>query len=225
MRRYQPEELLGPLSPIEKKNAPEVLFAAGRIDLLTRGCRVSIVGTRRPSPEGVKRAARLARILVENGVIIVSGLALGIDTIAHRSAIDHGGKTIAVLATPLDEVTPRENTDLQHEIMRDHLALSQFAAGHLVQRSNFPRRNRTMALVSDATVIVEAGKTSGTRHQGYEALRLGRPLFILKSVFDHPGLEWPEEMLDYGARVLSDPDELLDAIPTGADDAVEALAV
>jgi len=173
----------------------------------------------------MKRAARLARVLVENGVIVVSGLALGIDTVAHRTAIEHAGATIAVLATPLDQVTPREKAGLQDEIMRDHLALSQFPSDHPVQRSNFPRRNRTMALVSDATVIVEAGKSSGTRHQGYEALRLGRPLFILKSVFDQPDLEWPEEMVHYGARVLSQPEELLDAIPTGADDAVEALAL
>jgi len=225
MKRYAPEKLLGPLSPIERKNAPEILFAAGRIELLTHGRRVAVVGTRTPSPDGAKRAARLARFLAENGVTVVSGLALGIDTVAHRTAIEHGGATIAVLATPLDQVTPKENADLQQEIMKDHLALSQFASGYPIKRSNFPRRNRTMALVSDASVIVEASATSGTLHQGYEALRLGRPLFLLKSVFDTAGLDWPAEMLHYGARVLSEPEELLEVIPTGADDAIAALAV
>jgi DNA processing protein len=80
--------------------------------------------------------------------------------------------------------------------------VSQFALGHPTLRSNFPRRNRTMALLCHASVIVEAGESSGTLSQGWEALRLNWPLFILKSVFDNPELTWPEEMRKYGARVL-----------------------
>ena len=89
--------------------------------------------------------------------MIVSGLAEGIDTAAHTAAISRGGRTIAVLGTPLDQVFPRQNAALQDQIMREHLAVSQFPAGHPVQRKNFPLRNR-WALISDATVIIEAGK-------------------------------------------------------------------
>ena len=88
--------------------------------------------------------------------------------------------------------------------MRDHLAISQISAGAPTQRRNFPLRNRTMALISDATVIIEATDESDFLHQGWEALRLGRPLFIAKSILDRPGVTWPAKMMEYGARILSD---------------------
>ena len=109
--------------------------------------------------------------------------------------------------------------------MQEHLVVSQFASGHPVRRTNFPRRNRTMALVSNATVIIEAGETSGTLHQGWEALRLNRPLFILRSVAEDPGLKWPGEMLDYGALVLSEPDEIFEHLPSGTSASIEELAL
>ena len=102
-------------------------------------------------------------------MIVVSGLACGIDTAAHTAAIESGGKTIAVLGTPLDDTYPQENQALQSLIMAQHLAVSQFAPGAGTQPKNFPVRNRTMALLTDATVIVEAGEKSGTVHQGWEA--------------------------------------------------------
>lgn len=199
-----PEELLGPLNDLEQKHAPRTLFVAGDVALLHRGARVAIVGSRKPSTEGIARAKRLARILAERGDIVVSGLAMGIDTAAHEEAIASGGKTIAVLGTPLDEVSPRENASLQALIMREHLAVSQFACGNPIGRGNFPLRNRTMALLSDATVIVEAQEGSGTLHQGWEAIRLGRGLFIAKSTADDSSLSWPKEMLHYGAEILAD---------------------
>jgi len=120
-----------------------------------------------------------------------------------------------VLGTPLDQVYPRQNAALQEEIMRDHLAVSQYPVGYPVQRKNFPLRNRTMALISDATVIIEAGNTSGSLSQGWEALRLGRSLFLAKSVTQDPSLKWPAEMIHYGAEVLSDQtiEELFDSLP------------
>jgi DNA processing protein len=203
-RRYGFEELLGPLNEVEKKNAPRELFAAGDVDLIRRGRRVSVVGSRDASREGLGRASKLARLLVGRGVIVVSGLAEGIDTEAHVAAIDAGGRTVAVLGTPLDQVFPAGNRELQQRIMKEHLAISQFAPGSAGGRKCFPMRNRTMALVSDATVIVEAGEGSGTIHQGWEALRLGHPLFLLDSVVRNQGLSWPAEMLAYGAEVLSE---------------------
>jgi DNA processing protein len=87
--------------------------------------------------------------------------------------------------------------------MREHLCLSQFPAGAPFQRGNFPMRNRTMALISDATVIVEAGDKSGSLHQGWGALRLGRPLFLFEAILEDASLDWPKEMVHYGAQVIS----------------------
>ena len=197
-----PEELLGPLNEVEKKNAPRHLFVAGDRSLLHAGPRVSIVGSRKASPEGLAAASRLSESVVTRGAVVVSGLAEGIDTAAHESALDFRGRTIAVLGTPLDEFFPAKNRALQERIMREHLAVSQFAAGVPSRPGNFPMRNRTMALLSDATVIVEAGEQSGSLHQGWEALRLGRPLFLLESLIRDPVLSWAREMEGYGAQAL-----------------------
>lgn len=217
------EDLYGPLNDVERKNAPPRLWLQGDDELLRQGQRVAVVGSRAPSPAGQQRAAQLARKLVGEGITVVSGLALGIDTIAHRTTIAAGGRTIAVLGTPLGEYQPRQNAGLQEQIGREHLLVSQYQPGHPTLRSNFPRRNRTMALICHASVIVEAGESSGTLSQGWEALRLGRPLFLLKSVVDNPDLAWPREMLQYGAFVLADFGELLEVLPA-ADVPAEALA-
>jgi DNA processing protein len=159
-------------------------------------------------------------MLGERGVIVVSGLAEGIDTAAHETAIASGGRTVAVLGTPLDKAYPAKNRVLQDRIMADHLAVSQFPAGSPSQPRNFPMRNRTMALISDATVIVEAKDGSGTIHQGWEALRLGRPLFLMESLAKDASVSWPKEMLGYGAEVLSreNVDLLLELLPEGNRD-------
>ena len=136
--------------------------------------------------------------------MVVSGLAAGIDAAAHQAAIDCGGRTIAVLGTPLDQVYPKANAALQSAIMRDHLCLSQFPVGAPVGRRNFPRRNLTMALIADATVIIEASDSSGSLKQAREALRLGRGLYMLKSVFEDASLTWPERLFSQGGRILSD---------------------
>jgi DNA processing protein len=156
----------------------------------------------------------IASTLAGENVVIVSGLAEGIDTSAHKATITSGGRTIAVLGTPLDKVYPRKNLELQQEIMQNHLALSQFPRGHPTTPKDFVLRNRTMALISDATIIVEAGETSGSLHQGWEALRLGRSLFIWKSIMKNPELTWPDKMLQYGAIELSDPRDVLEALPS-----------
>ncbi len=214
-RTSTPQDLLGPLNEVERKHAPEALFTAGDTHLLEEGARVSIVGYRNASPEGIRGAPNLASLLAKRSVAVVSGLAEGIDTVAHTTAIIEGGRTIAVLATPLDQVYPKQNATLQHRIAQDHLLISQFPQGSRVRRGNLRLRNRTMALISDATVIIEAGDTSGCVHQGWEALRLGRPLFISKSAADDPTLTWPGAMLDYGASILSDEtlDEFFDSLP------------
>jgi DNA processing protein len=201
------EELLGTLNEVERKNAPKELFYAGDLRLLEIGPRVSIVGSRKASERGLKNARGLAAWLVRRGAVIVSGLADGVDAAAHQGAIDAGGKTIGVIGTPLDQSYPAKNRALQARLMAEHLVLSQFAPGYPVQLKNFPIRNRTMALISHATLIVEAGDKSGTLHQGWEALRLGRPLFVFDRLMNDPALSWPKEFAHYGALSLA-PDRL-----------------
>jgi DNA processing protein len=145
----------------------------------------------------------LSHALADRGVIVVSGLAKGVDRAAHEAAMEAGGRTIAVIGTPLDQVYPTEHAGLQKRLIAQHLVVSQFAPGTPTTPKSFPLRNRTMALLSDATVIVEAGEKSGTVHLGWEALRLGRLLFLLDSVARNESLSWPKEMIRYGAQVLS----------------------
>lgn len=211
-----PQELLGPLNDIEEKNAPAALYARGHLDVFGSTSRVAVVGTRKPTPEGLKRAEVLVRALVKRGMVVVSGLAEGIDTAAHRTAIDEGGRTVAVVGSGVDKPFPHSNAELWERIARDHLLLSQFAPGAPPMRTNFPQRNRTMALLSDATVIIEAGEGSGTLHQGWEALRLGRPLFLMESLTTRTDLSWPAEMIHYGAVALSrdNLEAVLDTMPT-----------
>lgn len=211
---WEPTTLLGrPLNDIEEKNAPSVLYTAGTMRIPLPRPRVAIVGSRQATAEGLAEAGDIARVLTREGVVIVSGLAKGIDTAAHKATVEASGKTIAVLGTPLDRTYPAENRELQAEIIKRHLAVSQFKVGSEVFPSNFVRRNRTMALIADASVIVQAGETSGSISQGYEALRLGRPLFIWKRLFDSE-FKWPKEMAKFGALKLSDPKELLEHLPS-----------
>ena len=128
---------------------------------------------------------------------MVSGLAYGVDTVAHTTAIETGGRTIAVIGTPLDKASPAENKRLQEEIYREHLLISQFAEGSRIFPSSFPQRNKLMATLTDATVVMEASDTSGTLHQAAECTRLKRWLFIAKSVVDDPALSWPKDFLRY----------------------------
>lgn len=208
-------DVLGVPSDVELKHAPAQFFVRGDVDLLRQGPRVAVVGSRQATPMGLSRAAALTQALVRHHMIVVSGLAEGIDTAAHTAALEHGGRTIAVIGTPLSQSYPRSNRELQARIGTEHLLISQFAEGTPVTPKNFPIRNRTMALLSDATVIVEASESSGTIHQGWEALRLGRQLFLLANVANNEALSWPKELIHYGAQVLSNDnvDVVLDALP------------
>ena len=212
---YSLEQLIGPLNDIEKKFAPKELYVMGQLSIPLLSPRVSVIGSRKASPEGLKAADNISRNLAKYNVTIVSGLAEGIDTAAHMAAIEEGGCTIAVLGTPLDRFYPRKNRQLQEIIMKHYLLISQFPIGYPIQPKNFVIRNRTMALISDASIIVEAGDASGSLHQGWEALRLGRPLFIWKAVMNDHSLNWPKDMEKYGAIELNDPEQVLEILPSG----------
>lgn len=177
------------------------VYMAGNLSALNTPA-VAIVGTRNVSKEGAARARRLAKELSQRGVGVVSGLAKGVDTEALSSALRHGGRVVAVIGTPLDKAYPAENKHLQEVIYQDHLLISQFKSGERTYPSNFPQRNRLMAAVSDATVVIEASDSSGTLHQSAECQRLGRWLFIAKSVVDDPMLTWPSKFLAYEKCVV-----------------------
>lgn len=191
----------------------ELLYFQGRWDLVyTRS--VAVVGTRKPSPEGLVRTEQMVRRLVRDDFTIVSGLAEGVDTAAHKAAIGINGRTIAVIGTPLGKVYPRANAALQEEIARDHLLVSQVpverydAQNPKVNRFFFPERNKTMSALSEATIIIEAGETSGTLIQAREALKQGRKLFILNSCFERADLTWPARFEQDGAIRVRDYDDI-----------------
>lgn len=200
-RKAEPKQrdlLAGPQSSSEKDDVE--LYFAGDLSLLEKPC-VAIVGTRQVSDCGLSRTRKLARGLAEAGIVVVSGLAKGVDTAAHTAAIAAGGQTIAVIGTPLDKVYPAENARLQEEIYRDHLVVTREPQGARTFKSSFPQRNRLMAALTDATVVIEASDTSGTLHQSAECTRLGRWLFIAQSVVDDTSLTWPAKFLKYDSCV------------------------
>lgn len=159
------------------------------------------------------RARRLAKELAARGIVVVSGLAKGVDTEALRAAISARGRVVAVIGTPLQKAYPIENAALQEEIAREHLVVSPFATGIRTFPSHFPERNKIMAAIADATVIIEASDTSGTLHQAAECLRLGRWLFIAKSVMDDPSLTWPVRFGTYErTRILVEVGDLVTAL-------------
>ena len=203
MKEFEPEDLIGPLNAYERKFAPGRLYVAGDENLLRSGRRVSVVGSRMASPDSLKRTRKLVRALVEREITVTSGLAIGVDTAAHREAITRGGRTVAVLGTPVHQTYPRKNLELHREIVRTHAAVSQFPSGTPIRPGNFPLRNRTMALLSDATVIVAASERSGTFYQGWEALRLGRELLVLESLASS-GVPEVAKLINFGAQVLND---------------------
>jgi len=188
----------------DAKNPLELLYFQGWWDLLHTPS-VAVVGTRKPTDAGLARTEKLVRNLVKDGYTIMSGLAAGIDTVAHQTAIGSEGRTIAVIGTPLSRVYPPENADLQKRIARDYLLISQVPVIRYSRqdwrsnRSFFPQRNITMSALSAATVIVEAGETSGTLMQAAAAIQQKRKLFILDSCFQDSGLTWPKKYQEMGA--------------------------
>ena len=195
----------------------ELLYFLGNWELVSTRA-VAVVGTREPSPEGTENARRIARMLVKSAFTVVSGLAKGVDTAAHTATLEAGGRTIAVIGTPLFETYPRENADLQERIARHHLLISQvpflrYKNQHYKANSLFfPARNVTMSALTEATVIVEAGNTSGTLVQARAALAQGRKLFILDSCFRNPSLTWPAKLEAKGAIRVTRPSQIIEEL-------------
>jgi len=200
------------------KNYPIGLFYyKGNLDILDTSndkC-VSVVGARVASPEGISRTKEVSKELVEEGYVIVSGLAKGIDTVAHQSTIENKGYTIGVIGTPINECYPKENEMLQNQIAKDFLLISQVPffkyANEPFQnrRFHFPRRNKTMASISKATVIIEASDTSGSLVQARECLKQNKKLFIMDSCFQQKQIKWPEDFEKKGAIKVKNASDIL----------------
>ena len=182
----------------------ELLYFRGAWKFVESKC-VSVVGTRNPSIEGIRRARQLTEKLVQRDITVVSGLAKGIDTEVHKTAIANGGRTIAIIGTPIHKVYPLENSDLQNQIASEHLLISQVPVLRYLQQSPFTNRlfflerNKTISAISDATIIVEASESSGTLSTGRAALNQKRKLFILDSCFQKSELLWPDKFARQGA--------------------------
>ena len=200
----------------DARNPVELLYFQGTWEF-SEMPSLAVVGTRKATPDGLKRAAKLARELVKREIAVVSGLAAGIDTAAHQAAIDAGGTTIAVIGTPLGEYYPRENKELQDIIAQEHLLISQIPVlwnairPFQQKRNNFPERNATMSALTLGTIVVEAGETSGALIQARAALHQGRKLFILDNCFRDASLSWPQQFERKGALRVREPDDIWNA--------------
>lgn len=189
--------------------APPVIFTLGTV--LADDPAVSVVGSRSASARGLAMAADVARALAERKMTVVSGLARGIDTAAHRAALDAGGRTVAVIGTGVSRVYPAENVGLQNEIADRGLVLSQFWPDAPPQKHTFLMRNATMSGYGLATVVVEAGETSGARAQARIAVEHGRQVILTDQVAAQNA--WAQALLGRpGVHIASSVDGVLDIV-------------
>jgi DNA processing protein len=197
------------------RHALPLFYFRGNLGLLSNRC-ISVVGARKASDMGLKRARKLGTELAKHGFTIISGLARGVDTAAMAAAIKAGGSVVGVIGTPIDQAYPKENAEFQEYIAQNHLLLSEvpfvrYATEHWkMRRLYFPARNETMSALSEATVIVEASDTSGTLTQARAAVKQGRKLFILDSCFEDPTITWPHRYEEKGAIRLHSVEQLLE---------------
>lgn len=196
----------------QTEEAPRFLYLRGRISLLQDIRTVALVGSRKAGPEGRSNTERVARILGSNGIIIVSGLAKGIDVTAHRAALDNGIPTIAVIGTNLNQYYPGENKEVQERIEKEGLVVSQFSPATRTERWFFPLRDGVMSGLSQATVIMEAGETSGALKQAKYALKQKRLVLIPQNAFSIPSITWPARFEKMGAIRVKNPSEIIDIL-------------
>ncbi|MGX4712732.1 DNA-processing protein DprA [Streptococcus cristatus] len=191
------------------EKAPRFLYIRGRKSLLYETRKVSLVGARNASDRAKYNTTRLAQKLGKNGITVISGLAKGIDVTAHRAVLDLGLNTIAVIGTHLNQYYPSENKAVQLQIEKQGLVVSQFSPAAKTQRWFFPMRNRVMSALSLATVVMEAGETSGSLIQADYALQQGRLVLLPESALKNESISWPEKLVKKGAKVMTNPSEAL----------------
>lgn len=181
---------------------PWVLYAKGNIDLLSSLKIISIVGTRQPTKEGIESLRRLIPPLVADGWVIVSGLAVGIDTQAHEIAIENGGNTIAVIAGGFNHIYPKQNKKLAKRLMDDHLILSEHPPHVRPQKWHFPLRNRIISGISLGTVVVQAKEKSGSLITASLALEQGREVFAVPGPIFLEQSKGPNMLIQQGAKLV-----------------------
>lgn len=183
---------------------PDILFCRGNLSLLATPC-LGVVGTRKLTPYGKQAAVMITRELVRHGFTVVSGLALGADTAAHQTAVDHGGNTIAVLGTGIDDESmfPQDNLGLMHEILdKGGLVMSEYPAGTHGTRFTFPLRNRIISGLSKGVVIVEADEKSGALITARCAAEQNRDVFAVPGPITSPRSLGPNKLIQSGAKLV-----------------------
>jgi DNA processing protein len=174
-------------------NLPPFLFYRGNLNAEQDALSVAVVGTRDASNEGLKHAARMARMLSERGITVLSGLAYGIDTQAHAATLDAGGRTVSVLGSGLRKIYPKENKGLAERIAQTGALVSQFWLDDPPKTYSFPRRNVTMSGMGQGTVVIEASKTSGAKMQARLAQEHGKKVFLVSRLVTQQ--KWAQDYL------------------------------
>ena len=195
----------------EISDPPPVLYYKG--ELLSSDERsLAVVGTRSPTSYGREVAATLTADLARNGLTIVSGLALGIDGIAHRAALDAGQRTIAVVANGLDIVYPRDHTGLSQRIAEQGAVVSEMPLGVRPDSRSFPRRNRLISGISLGSLVVEAGEASGARWTVYHALEQNREVFCVPGSIFSPASRLTNRLIQEGAKLVSHANDVMEEL-------------
>lgn len=191
------------------EHAPRFLYIRGKKSLLYEKRTVALVGSRQASDSSRENTQQLANKLGENGIVIISGLAKGIDVSAHCEALKGGYNTIAVIGTNLNQYYPLENKETQIQIEEKGLVVSQFSPANQTQRWFFPLRNSVMSGLSLATIIMEAGETSGALKQADYALKQHRIVMIPEASLNNPSISWPAKYVEKGAVTFKTPRDVL----------------
>jgi DNA processing protein len=190
-------------------NRPPMLFVDGAL-LPSDERSIAIVGTRKATDDGLARAAKMARRMVDAGYVVVSGLAAGIDTAAHRATLAAHGRTIAVIGTGLHHSFPKDNAGLQRELGAGSAVVSQFWPDQGARPWTFPARNAVMSGFARATVVIEAPYKSGARMQARLAREHGRPVFLLPSLMEH---RWARDYAERpGTHVIETADQVVEIL-------------
>lgn len=191
-------------------NPPPFLFCRGTLLHEEDARSLAVVGTREPTARGLAQARKMASLLAQNRVTVLSGLARGIDTAAHEAVLNEGGRTIAVVGTGIRRVYPRENSKLAVTIAEQGAVVSQFWPDQAPAKYTFPRRNVTMSGLGQGTVVIEASATSGAKMQARLALDHGKKVFLLKSLVEENA--WAKRYLERGAHQVSNIDDILNEL-------------
>lgn len=192
---------------------PPLLFQTG-CGLDPNAKMIAMVGTRRPTENGRSFARNLARTLAESGITVVSGMAEGIDSAAHRGALEGNGRTIAVWGSSLDIAYPPSNRGLAQEIQNQGAVLSEYLPGTHPDRAFFPQRNRIIAGLCEGTVVIEAGRKSGALITASHALEQGRELFAMPGSPTARMSEGTNQLIKNGAKLITSAEDVFEELPT-----------